>query len=119
MQGSLTAALREGGSVRWRLCDDFVPKVRRLCANARGGALEASFCCGWDENVMSGRAVLHTPVDVKVAQVAGRQAGMVSTDQLRGLGIGRSGMHERRFCPILCVWCGVTDTALKGRERPR
>jgi hypothetical protein len=34
-------------------------------------------------------------VDARVAELAGRQEGMVSTAQLVGLGIGRSGIHER------------------------
>src|SRR4051794_9834385 len=44
---------------------------------------------------MSGRPFVVPPVDVRVAEVAGRQEGMISTEQLRALGIGKSGVRER------------------------
>jgi hypothetical protein len=47
------------------------------------------------EFVVSPRVEVHTPVDVRVAELAGRQEGMVSTEQLRALGMGRTGVHER------------------------
>jgi hypothetical protein len=57
---------------------------------------------------MSGRAEVHTPVDVRVAELATRQEGMISTEQLRALGIGRSGVHERvRRGRLHPYWRGV------------
>jgi hypothetical protein len=70
---------------------------------------------------MSGRAVLHTPVDVRVAEVAAPQEGMISTEQLRALGIGRSGVHERvRRGRLHPYWRGVYSvghTRLTPRAR--
>jgi hypothetical protein len=73
------------------------------------------------EIVMSGRALLHTPVDAKVAELAGRQDGMVSTEQLRALGLGRSGVHERVRRGWLHPYCRgvyqVGHTGLPPRAR--
>ena len=92
-----------------------------MCVRRRDLAPEPSFCAGWDENVMSGRSILVPPVDVRVAEVAARQEGMISTEQLLGLGIGRSGIHERvrrgRLHPYYRRVYSVGHTRLTPRAR--
>ena len=70
---------------------------------------------------MSGKALLHTPVDVRVAELAGRQEGMISTEQLVGLGIRRSGIHERVRRGWLHPYCrgvySVGHARVVGRAR--
>ena len=76
---------------------------------------------GCVQKLMSGKALLHTPVDVRVAQLAGRQEGMISTAQLVGLGIRRSGIHERVRRGWLHPYCrgvySVGHARVVGRAR--